>query len=569
MQTTHWQRDLVEPNLTTRLPTKASSQSDYVCTSVLVGILVTLMSIWFAFDCRIPSQDEGVHILNSMAAAQHLSHCRPWQYQWWCHDFIEGEMYTPFIYLVNGLFILLFGQNRLVEQICSTFFCAVLGASLYAVVRFIKGGRSAALSAVLFLFAYPLVSWSGHTYFLDLPATGAMTLALAAFLWSRSGLHPAWFKASVAGVIAAFACLSRPTVVAYMISIAAYFLLADAFGAVSNRGDPSNGSRRKQLIHTIGMIAIVSLLALPYYISKLSIYEGWSAANMRAFSSIGVHHTYAGNLAAYLASLPTVLTLPLFGVFVASLLVFRLPEYRRLLPVIIATTGGACLNCASMGTDHDARYFMPFLICPAVFSGVLVEKLMGSANRAGTAIAFGCLALAVATYISFNFLPYPINLSPLPWASGLGREWRGNPVQHGYADWGYPSVIDTINKAEAGRVRPPAPIYLSVLPNHESLHVSAFRLYLVEQRNYSISVTSPRPSTIVGDRVAFDPKSACYADWYLEKTGSLGFRLADKESIEAYNKLLDFIAHSGKYKLILTERLPDQSDLLLYKRVSF
>jgi len=396
-----------------------------------------------------------------------------------------------------------------------------------------------------------------------------MTLALASFLWWHTIASASLIRTWIVGAVTGAACLTKPMVPAYLAPMTLFFVLRDLFTLLTSKDKKEKHNRRKWLIHDLFAIAVAVVLCIPFYAVGLAVYRRWLATNVASFASIGVHHSFLGNLAAYLGSLPTVMTPVLFGIFLLSFAIFRRTEYCKLLPIILTSLGGLCLTCTSTGTDLEMRYFAPFLVCPAIFSGFLIEKLILSAKPLARVAAVASIVLALGTYVSFNFTPYPIPLSPLPWASGLGRQWNGNPRTQGYADWGYPLVLDTILKIESARPHAPTAIFLSILPNHESLHVSAFTLFLKKQKNYSISATSPRPCTIVGDRVTFDPTTACYADWYLQKTGYTGFQLADRDSVEAYGKLLDFIADSGKYKATLTYHLPDKSDLILYKRISF
>jgi hypothetical protein len=148
----------------------------------------------------------------------------------------------------------------------------------------------------------------------------------------------------------------------------------------------------------------------------------------------------------------------------------------------------------------------------------------------------------------------------MPWVSKLGGT-GGNPNIYGYDAWGYPFVVEKIKQAY-----PDKPVYLNILPNHYALHESAFRLFLVQNRIYSIVPTNSRAWTIVGDRMHFDPKSACGPSCYLVKTGYTGFPLADQESRDNYTKLTDFLSKSGKYNLLGKELLPDNSSLLVYGR---
>jgi 4-amino-4-deoxy-L-arabinose transferase-like glycosyltransferase len=540
------------------------SHLDIVLAFLSASIFVTSILIWFSFDHRIPTQDEGVHILNGIAYSELLAHSHPWQYHWWYQCFTISNFYPPFIYLVNGAFLLIFGQSRLPEQACAAFFSGLMLLALYALIRLLNGGRIAAFAGGIFLCAYPAVDWFSHTYFLDLPAVAMMTCALVAFLWSRRSSRPSLGRIVVTGLIIGAAFLSKPTVLLYVLSAIAYFVIIDLVIAFSQKEPLGSTERFGRLLHTVAVLMIAALVSLPFYAVSLGVYHRWLATNVASFASIGVHHSFFGNLSAYLGSLPLVMSPILLAVFATSFLLFRSQEYRNLLPVIVSTIGGLFLTCTSTGTDLEMRYFLPFLIAPAIFSAFLVEKLIHSTGAVRPIAGFAAVLLAICSYVSFNFFPYPVPLSPLPGMSGLVKKSDGNPTPYGYEQWGYPFVLETIDKIDGGKA-----VVLNILPNHEALHTSAFQLFLCEQKHIWIFPTNSRPCTIIGDRVSFDPITACYPMWYLRKTGYTGFQLADPQSASAYAKLIDFIANSGKYRLIATKQLPDDSKLMLYRRYSF
>ncbi len=521
-------------------------RSDILLVLLIAIVFATMGMVWFSFDQRIPTQDEAKHILNSIACSDLLARGRPWQYHWWYQCLNVSEFYPPFIYLVNGIFLLFFGKTRLIEQLCATFFTAFLLVGIYVLIRQLRGGKIAGCASALFLCSYPLISRLSHTYFLDLPAVAMMTCALAALIWSRNE-PAAKFPVVLTGFLIGAAFLSKPLVIGYLLAAVLYILILDL--------------KRGSISRAASIIAIAFAVAVPFYWHNLEMYQRWQSANIDSFASVGIHHSLLSNLVAYLEALPTFMSPVLFSVFAISFLFFRLEDYRKLFPLICSMLGGFILTSNSMGIDLEMRYFVPFFVGPAVFSGFLIEKLFKSTKAILRFAGAVLLAIAVCTYVSFNFAPYPVPLSPLPGASGLAKRFDGNPKRDGYEDWGYPLVLEKINSVEAGKA-----VYLNILPNHDALHTTAFALFLKEHGNDSIFPTNSRTCTIVGDRVVFNPTTACYPSWYLRKTGDNGFHLADQQSEIAYGKLIDFIANSGKFKLAATKRLPDGSDMLLYRK---
>ena len=537
----------------------ASLRLDILLACLTATVFVILTMVWFSFDLHIPSADEGGHILRSIDFGELLSRCRLWQSHWWYQCLTFSSFYPPFIYLINSLFLRLFGESRIVEQGYMSAFTGLMVISLYAVVRLLNGGRIAACLAGLIIAAYPLISWLSHSFFLDLPAASMLAFALMILLWWKSYPNPNLFRTIAAGIALGTACLSKQMIPAYIVPVWVYFLIIDLVRAYRSNADDSD--RFKSLIHTLGLFIIAAPLNLAFWACSYKTYKNWLGYNVQTFANAGVHHSFFGNLSFYLHLLLLGMTPALFLLFVLALLFLRHNEYQNLLPIIISMIGGLCLTCTCMGTDLDFRYIVPFLIGSAIFSAFLIDKLIRSSNMIQRICGFFLVALVISTYLSYNFFLYPIPLPKLPWAIGFGGHENGNPNQHGYTDWGYPLVLKTITEVDKGK-----PVFLSILPNHDSLHVSSFQLFLREQGNNTIYPTNPRTWSIVGDRVTFDPATACYPMWYLLKTGDNGFRLADKQSMVAYAQLIDFIGNSGNFKLISRKVLPDQSELLLYRR---
>jgi len=289
---------------------------DAVLCIFLASCFVGLIMLWFAFDHRIPSQDEAYHVLSGFAFRDLLAHSRLWQYQWWYHCFTVSKFYPPFVYFVNGVFELLLGQSRFIEQLAAAFFSGLMLVSLYILIRLLNGGRIAACVGMLILSAYPLVTRLGHTYFLDLPAVAMMTCALAALLWSRRGSRPQLKRGLLAGLLIGAACLSKPSVISYLLPLALYFAVPDVLSALRKK----QISDWLQLTILTGATAVI--VCLPFYVVSIPVYREWLARNVLSYVNVGIHRTFFGNITAYLQSLPLVMSPALLGVFFDQLIDF-------------------------------------------------------------------------------------------------------------------------------------------------------------------------------------------------------------------------------------------------------
>lgn len=242
---------------------------------------------------------------------------------------------------------------------------------------------------------------------------------------------------------------------------------------------------------------------------------------------------------------------------------FFTPAKKHLLlaPLTISAVGGFVLTCACAWTGlvSDQRYTAPFLITAAIYSGFFLEQLLTSKKRGQQAIAAIAIIYATVNYAFFNFVPYPLLLPPLPWQIPIS-DHNGNPSRP--ANWGHSLVLETIEKTDGHK-----PVYLNVLTNSPMLHAHTFELLLKEKRNHTIIPTSSRSWTIVGDKVQFSPATTLYYQWYLLKTGSVGYCFYDKESELNFKHLVDFVCHSGRYNLMAHRTLPDGSELMLYRRL--
>jgi hypothetical protein len=544
-------------SVSTEIPDKRLAV-DFGLALLAALIMVVAVLLWFSFDYRIPTQDEAGHVFNSIALSNLLAQCRLWQLHWWRECLTITPFYPPFVYLVNGVGLLLFGASKLTEHCCMAFFSAILMLAVYMLTRLLKGGRLAALLGGFVLSAYPIISWLSHTFFLELPAVAMTALALAIILWWRNQTYPSTARTTLCGLGLGAACLTKQMVAAYILPLVFYFIISDSITAAKQRGKPASVDSVRWIIHDFIAVTVALVSCLPYLLVSFSTHKIWLTQNINTFASAGIHHSFLGNASFYLGILPMLMTPVLLFMSILSLAFFRSRDYRNLLPVIISAIGGFCLTCTSMGTDLEVRYGVPFLIGPAVFTAVFLEKLLMSSSLIKRIASIIGMCLVLATYLSFNFVPYPIALRPLPWVTGWFGKPNGNPTP--YADWGQSFVVDEITKVDAGK-----PIFLNLLPNHDAVNVNSFRLWLWEQGNHSIYPTSSRTWTIVGDHMNFDPKAVCDSTWFLVKTGDTGFHL-DAQSVGEYEKLLAFIHESGKYKLMATKSLPDSSELMLYRR---
>lgn len=229
-------------------------------TVCLLAICVAALNmLWFSFDYHFPTQDEAEHIMNSIAGKDLLRHFHPWSYHWWYQVLTINCFYPPFAYMVNGFFMLIFGQSRLTEQLSLTFFLCVAVSSVYGIVRLLKGSRLAASLSACCLVVYPLISMLSHNFFLDLPEVAMTAFSLMTLLWWKNSQSPDWKRTILTAIVVGLSCLTKQLVAAFLIPVGIYLLV--------EYSDVMHGFKRaryNRLAHMLVMGAITAAIGLPF-----------------------------------------------------------------------------------------------------------------------------------------------------------------------------------------------------------------------------------------------------------------------------------------------------------------
>ncbi|MCC7528312.1 MAG: hypothetical protein IT342_07305, partial [Candidatus Melainabacteria bacterium] len=177
--------------------------------------------------------------------------------------------------------------------------------------------------------------------------------------------------------------------------------------------------------------------------------------------------------------------------------------------------------------------------------------------------------IAVLQYLSFCFFPFPFEKPEFMAAfsnlmgvqtTKLGQDVAGKATPDRYQDWGQKWALDAIGKRD-----PDTPVWLNVMANHVEFNPHTFTL----QGKYMGSLVKPTSSrtwTVLGDTVTFSQESALYYQWYLIKTGYVGHKLLNEESKIANENILKVVQESGKFELIGRRKVPDGSEILLYRQ---
>src|SRR5262249_48056966 len=200
-----------------------------------------------------------------------------------------------------------------------------------------------------------------------------------------------------------------------------------------------------------------------------------------------------------------------------------------------------------------------------------MSRMLG--RRPGAIVVWGILGLAAVQFISFNFAPYPIArpefVARLSEALGVNLvevmdDRRQSQIRHSnplpLQDWGQEWALSTIDRFEGKKA-----VYLNIIPDYVQLNGNTFEL-IARRMGSPVRPTTSRRWTVMGDVVVVDPKVAMYCQWYLLKSGYQGNILRDDESQKNYDRLVDFVEHSGKFSLMGSRQLPDRTTVFLYRQ---
>lgn len=524
-----------------------------------------ILTIWFAFDHRLAGIDESGHIINANQAREILAHARIWKLDWWNDLLTINGFYPPFVYITNGFLRLAFTDAAWVDALSLILFDLGLSASVFGITWLVTKCRASSILAVVILHCYPLISYLSHTPLLDFPLETMIALGVFSLLWWTENLT--WKRSIVCAVALALACLTK--------QIAVAFLLPPALWLTAKALIEAPQSERLKVFGKALLVAVVtaSALALWYYLNRESI-AGLASYNRTIIGDTSMASALIANLKFYAIGTPHNMSVLLLSLFFFALC-FLGKSWKSLAPILLSAAGGMCIISLITWTAPLDRYQAPALIAPAVVTAVAAVSLwQGLSNQLALKTA-GRLFVALAgltialQYLSYNFMPYPLNLgaSLASIANKLGvsvRLYRDelvvNDSPRPAQDWGQVWTLERIRQIDGE-----APVWLNILPCTPDTNAHTFEVVAHRIRSKAKPTTS-RIWTLLGDKVEFSEKTAQYYQWYLISDGNQGNQLLDQASIKAYADFHDFVTKSGKFTLIDSFRLPNQLTIKLYRQ---
>lgn len=555
-----------------REPLQASVKSWLFNPTIICGfsvsiIFASLLCFWHAMDSRQPSMDEAGHILCAFTYADLFSHPHVLKGSWWHSLLLVNNFYPPAVYVFNGLLKIALGPEHFVDWISLAVYDFVLTFSVFGTTIVLTGRRFAAVVAACAVNFYTGMVALSHTFLLDFQVAAMIALGLFCMVWWRQA--PTWRKTIICGVSLALVLASKQIAGAFLAGAGVYYF----FGYLIKK--PQGW---KLYLGQLAVMALIAILAMvPWAVASYGFISEFAETNKKVIAStvgaITVPQALQRGLRYYAFQLPNTLTPLLLVVALISMAFCRRKTHLKLMPVLLSAVLGVVLISLLPWQYPQVRYSVGALVAPAVYTGAFFAQAWDAKLKFAPVlpkVLVGLIsAVAVLQFLSFCFFPFPFDKPSFMvdfsnrmgvHTTKMGLDTAGKATPDPYEDWGQKWALDIIGKRE-----PNAPVWLNVMANHVEFNPHTFTL----QGKYmgsAVKPTSSRTWTVLGDTVTFSKESALYYQWYLIKTGNVGLKLLNEESKVANENILKFVRESGKFELIAQRKVPDGSEIFLYRQ---
>ncbi len=560
------------PDATDLVPSASGKESHHRAVSIVLALGVSLvfsglLCFWYSLDSRQPSMDEAGHILCSFTFADLFSHAHPLRVWWWNKLLTVNNFYPPAVYAFNGLLKVVFGPAHFVDCLSLAIYDFVLTITVFATTMILTGRRLAALIAAITVNLYGELIFLSHTYLLDFQVAAMISLGMLSLVWWRS--NPGWKRAAVCTLALALVLSTKQIAGAFLAGPGIYYFLS-----IYKQKETGWKVHLSQLV---AMALAAVLCMVPWAVASYGFISEFAETNKKVITStmgvITVPQALQRGLRYYGFALPVMMTPLLLAMALPSFLFCGRKLQVRLLPILlIALVGIPMISLLPWQFPHH-RYIAGTLIVPAIYTGAFFVRIWDykfpQSPLLSRALLMALMALAVLQYFSLCFFPYPfaqpkfmVDLSNLLAArtNSMGIDTLGKATPVPFQDWGQKWVLETIAKRD-----PNSPVWLNIMANHIECNPHTFTLQ-GKAIDSKVRPTSSRTWTVLGDTVSFSKESALYYQWYLLKTGHVGHDLLNAESRAANENILKFVKESGKFELIGHRKLPDGSEIMLYRQ---
>lgn len=552
---------LAEPQASRR-----SLSLSVACALVVSLLFSSLLFYWYCLDNRQPSMDEAGHILCAFKYTDLFNHPHILKLWWYKKLLTVNNFYPPAVYAFNGMLKLCLGPAHFVDCLSLCIYDFILTISVFATALLLTGRRLAGIFAAIVVNLYSELIFLSHTYLLDFQVAAMISVGVLSLVWWSK--KPDWKRTAVCSLALTLVLATKQVAGAFLAGPGFYYLLT-----LLIRKPPG---WKLQIVQLISMAVIAVLLMVPWAVASYGFISEFAETNKKVITStegaITLPQALQRGIRYYSFALPQMMTPLLLAYAAAAFCFIGKALHLRLLPVLLTAAGVLIISLLPWQYPHH-RYIAGALIVPAIYTGALFLRMWDFKFKPfaplSKIVVCALVALGLLQYFSLCFFPYPFSqpafmsglsdaLDAKSSSMGTSDKGKANPVP--FQDWGHKWVLETIAKRD-----PDQAVWLNVMANHVEYNPHTFTL-MGKAIGSAVRPTSSRTWTVLGDTVTYSPESALYYQWYLLKSGYAGLRLLNPESEKANADILKFVKESGKFELIAEKKVPDGSEILLYRQ---
>lgn len=566
-----------------------------VVTVWAIGFVVD--RVWFWVDRSVPAWDQAEYLTGAMNFWRAFQQPSWFSHEWWTSVWLLTSKIPPLVYLITTPFIQIFGTGETQSTLVNSLFSAILLASVYGLSIRLFNLQVARWATALCLLL-PGLSVIRLDYLIDFPLSAIVTLTFFLLtLWATDTIRPVADQQSQV--------VTQPSAVSVTQSIAIVqsfplpqisalrsWVYATGFGVSFGLALLTKQPALFFLFTPIVWLSVVSLrkrawrrfiqLAVGIAIA-IAICLPWYRTNWLIILTAGKRATVDSAIAEgdpaltsieawiyYFKALPGLVSVPLFAAGIAGLFLYwkrsvieqqwaqvegrwlKTLDYRGMgrrgyrreiyqawfqsVRWLLIFLIGAYLLC-SLNVNKDDRYITPLLPVLAI---LLAQGLLLFPDRLKI-FRWGAIALSS---ILMLFSLFPLELSP--------RFLQLPHARHAVlaSDWHQADVVNAVIEADPALVTT-----IGVLPSLPEFNQHNLN-YQGTLRNFQVYGRQ------VGTNVKQVEQDARSLNWYVTKDGASG---AIRRP-QAYAALNTAIAENPDFQLHRTWKLPDQTQLQLYRR---
>ncbi len=550
--------------------TENCHQDEKKCSRALVsGLAATALfciglAFWLYFDKHIPACDEANHVMNGMTYADLIHHARPFRANWWQKFFTVNTYYPPVGTLVMGIFLAAIKNSVLALQLAKLLWIAILSLSVGLIAFIMAESSTAVFLAITIVNSCIIVCDFSHSSLIDQPLVSMVACGLAAIIWK--GGSASTKKSIATGVILGMAIMTKQVAIAFL----GFPIVFDIVATLRKNGI------KKGLKSLLMLLLPLALVCLPWTVLNFNSMQQLNAEIAGELAKRGTPwERIRFNLEYYLESWiycasPLICISALVGLMACTR-----EQHKRLFILWSSMLPAATALCLISCQPARDRYLAPIVVLIALCAGIGLAQLKKRSTPAFIACLVVLLPINCLQFLSFNFCPYPI--SDQAWLTTLAPSLKCTLREHlspffdkskniVYVDHIPPNneggqlAIEILECIAAHDSKLTS--WLNITATSGGLDVHEMEL-LAKLRGLAIKPTTSRLWTALGDKEVFSEEHARYCRWYIIKEGDQGFRFANKESIEAHHKLLDFV--KTNYREVKTFKALDGSKLSLFR----